>query len=117
MDTDRRLLLCKQAIQKRDFQSFAEVVELDSNMMHAVMMTSSTPLFYWDPASLTVIKAIQTWRKQGLQVCYTLDAGPNVHCICPASFAEDVTVKLKQLSGVTKVLFSRAGGPTQLIDE
>jgi diphosphomevalonate decarboxylase len=117
IDSDRRLLICKQAVQKRDFNSFAEVVELDSNMMHAVMMTSSTPLFYWDPASLAVIKAVQSWRKQGMQVCYTLDAGPNVHCICPVSFAEDVIAKLKQIPGVLKVLSSRPGGPTQLIDE
>src|SRR5690606_29541659 len=35
-----RLDRVRQAILERDFSSFAEVVELDSNLMHAVMMTS-----------------------------------------------------------------------------
>ncbi len=43
-DAPRRLEICRRAILDRDFAAFAEVVELDSNLMHAVMMTSSSPL-------------------------------------------------------------------------
>ena len=50
-DTPRRLVLCRQAILDRDFESLAELVELDSNLMHAVMMTSMPPLLYWQPAT------------------------------------------------------------------
>jgi diphosphomevalonate decarboxylase len=117
MDTERRLSMCKHSLQKRDFNSFAEVVEQDSNMMHSVMMTSSPPIFYWEPTSIAVINAVQNWRKLGIQVCYTLDAGPNVHCICPAGFADDVIKRLGQIAGVQQVLPSRVGGPTQLVYE
>jgi diphosphomevalonate decarboxylase len=48
-DAPRRLQLCRQAILERDFDALAAITELDSNLMHAVMMTSSPPLFYWQP--------------------------------------------------------------------
>jgi diphosphomevalonate decarboxylase len=110
-----RFRVCKQAILDRDFANFAEVVERDSNLMHAVMMTSRPPLFYWLPLSLTVMDAVRRWRQDGLQVCYTLDAGPNVHCICVRSDAEQVSTRLRALSDVLEVLNASPGGGAQLI--
>ncbi|MEA4907454.1 MAG: diphosphomevalonate decarboxylase [Anaerolineaceae bacterium] len=103
-DAPRRLALCRQAILAHDFEAFASVVELDSNMMHGVMMTSTPPLFYWEPASVAVMKAIAAWRRNGIPVCYTLDAGPNVHAICLSSAAQMVQEKLSQIPGVQSVL-------------
>ena len=54
-DAPRRLDLCRRAILERDFEAFASIVELDSDMMHAVMMTSTPGLFYWQSASITVM--------------------------------------------------------------
>ncbi len=106
-----RLLSVKQAILQRDFELFAKTVEEDSNLMHAVMMTSRPPLFYWQPLSLTVMESVRRWRAtDGLQVCYTLDAGPNVHCICAAGDAERVVDRLKALSPEIEILRSRVGG-------
>ena len=51
-----RLRAIKEAILKREFAQFARIVEEDSNLMHAVMMTSAPPLFYWEPLSLTVME-------------------------------------------------------------
>jgi diphosphomevalonate decarboxylase len=106
-----RFAICKQAILDRDFPSFAEVVEYDSNLMHAVMMTSRPPLFYWLPPTLAIMDAVRTWRERdGLQVCYTLDAGPNVHCICVRNDAEQVSDRLRALSEVLDVLTASPGG-------
>jgi tetratricopeptide (TPR) repeat protein len=44
VDSPRRLEICRKAILERDFNSFASIVELDSDMMHAVMMTSTPAL-------------------------------------------------------------------------
>lgn len=106
-----RLVACKEAFLARDFAAFAEVVERDSNLMHAVMMTSRPPLFYWQPASLDVMAQVRRWRADGLSVCYTLDAGPNVHCICVASDAGTVVDGLKTMPGVEDVRVAQAGGP------
>lgn len=107
---DQRLSEIKAAIRKRDFEAFADIVEEDSNLMHAVMMTSKPPLFYWDPLSLRVMQAVRKWRiDDGLRVCYTLDAGPNVHCICEAVDAEAVIAGLRELSQGIEILQSGAG--------
>ena len=58
----RRMDLCRQAIFNRDFEALAEVTELDSNLMHAVMMTSEPPLYYWQAQTLEILKAVRDWR-------------------------------------------------------
>jgi diphosphomevalonate decarboxylase len=113
-DAPHRLDFCRQAILHRDFSALAKIVELDSNLMHAVMITSQPPLFYWAPASITVMQSVIAWRKGGLPVCYTLDAGPNVHVICPAEKILEVANLVKQIPGVVQVLTARVGGPTRL---
>lgn len=115
-DAGRRLQICRKALLEKDFPSFAEVVEQDSNLMHSVMMTSSPPLFYWEPGTLEIINAVQEWRKEGLQVCFTIDAGPNVHLICPGAEAEGVKRRLANLVNIRSVLKCTPGGPAWLLD-
>jgi diphosphomevalonate decarboxylase len=112
---EARLSVCRQAILQRDFDALAAVMELDSNMMHAVMMTSIPPLFYWQPATLGILQAVQDWRSQGQPVCYTVDAGPNVHVLCPQQNAEETKQRLAALPGVQQVLAASVGGPAYLL--
>ena len=114
-DAPRRLELCRQAILTRDFDALAAVIEADSNLMHAVMMTSNPTLFYWQPATLTVMRTVREWRAAGLPVAYTIDAGPNVHVICPQTQADLAARKLKELPGVIEALTAKVGGPAKLV--
>ena len=113
-DAPRRLDVCRGAICERDFETFAKIVEQDSNLMHAVMMTSSPALFYWKPATLAVMKAVGEWRKDGLSVCYTIDAGPNVHVLCLSAAASEAESLLRKMEGIQDVLTARPGGPARL---
>lgn len=110
LDAPRRLDVCRQAIRERDFFALAEIVELDSNWMHAVMMTSTPPLFYWDPITLAVMKAVTESRQKGLPVCYTVDAGPNVHVITVSNASSTVQDLLHSIPGVQDVLVCHPGG-------
>jgi diphosphomevalonate decarboxylase len=114
-DAPRRLDLCRRALLERDFGALAGIVELDSNLMHAVMMTSTPPLFYWQESTLTVMRLVHDWRLGGLPVCYSIDAGPNVHVITEAAAAGRVADLLGAVPGVQKVLVAPVGGPTQLV--
>jgi diphosphomevalonate decarboxylase len=115
-DAPRRLEICRNAILARDFNAFASIVELDSDMMHAVMMTSTPALHYWKPASLEVINGVRQWRMEGIPVCYTVDAGPNVHVICPETEAYLIDKRLRAIQGVDDVLIARTGGPAKIVD-
>ena len=115
-DAPRRLDLCRRALLRRDFEALAEVVELDSNLMHAVIMTSRPPLFYWEAATLAVLRAVREARAKGLPVCYTIDAGPNVHVIAEAASAGQAAELLKGIPAVREVRTARVGGPAQLVE-
>lgn len=115
-DAPRRIAACKQAILDRDFHTFAEVVEQDSNLMHAVMMTSQPPIYYLSPSSLKVMKKVVEWRNNGLPVCFTIDAGANVHCICPAEHQDIVLKRLGGLKEVSEILVSSVGGGAEIIE-
>jgi diphosphomevalonate decarboxylase len=114
-DAPRRLDLCRCAILERDFEALAAIVELDSDMMHAVMMTSTPGLFYWQPASLAVMQTVREWRKSGIPVFYTVDAGPNVHVICPREYIGETEKNLRELPGVQDVLVAGVGGPAWIV--
>lgn len=114
-DAPRRLDLCRRAILEHNFAALAEIIELDSDMMHAVMMTSQPQLFYWKPATLAVMGTVRSWRRDGLQVAYTIDAGPNVHVICPQNEMAQVAALMGEIPGVTQVLSATVGGPARLV--
>ncbi len=105
-----RVARCREAIWRRDFEALAEIVEVDAIWMHAVMMTSRPPLFYWEPATISVLQAVRRWRDEGLPVAFTLDAGPNVHVLCPMEVADEVARRLQRVPGVRRVLASGPGG-------
>ncbi len=115
-DAPRRLEICRNAILERDFNALASIVELDSDMMHAVMMTSTPALHYWKQASLEVMNCVRQWRMEGIPVCYTVDAGPNVHVICSETEAQTIDKRVREIKGVDKVLVARVGGPAKIVE-
>jgi diphosphomevalonate decarboxylase len=115
-DANRRLEICRNALLERDFLTFADIVEQDSNLMHSVMMTSEPPLYYWQPETLEVMRAVRSWREAGLQSCFTIDAGPNVHVICLAEVADKVKRKLGTLVDINSLLECTPGGPAWLLE-
>lgn len=111
----QRLDLCRNAILQRDFAALADVLEVDCYLMHAVMMTSSPGLLYWQPATVAVIQAVQEWRKEGFPVCFTIDAGPNVHVLSLQGYEAEVNRRLLEIPGVMRLLSATPGGPACLI--
>ena len=79
-DAPRRLDICRQAILDEDFEKLADIIELDSNLMHAVMMTSRPMLMYWAPATLLVMQEVRKLRQSGL--CCRFHAGRRPQRAC-----------------------------------
>jgi len=114
-DAPRRLAECREALRARDFARLAAVVEHDSNLMHAVMLTSRPTLLYWSPETVRLMGAIAAWREAGMEACYTIDAGPNVHCLCAPQSAQRAARRLQSLPGVLQVLRCPAGEGARLL--
>jgi len=115
LDADKRIERCREAIQTRDFALLAETIEMDCNLMHAVMMTSNPPIFYWNPYTIEIITAVHAWRKSGIPVAYTIDAGPNVHLICDSEVETLLSDKISNFKWVKQLLIAHPGGPARLL--
>jgi len=114
-DTTRRLDICRNAILNKDFEAFANIIEHDSDMMHSVMMTSNPPLMYWQAATVEIFHQVREWRKSGLPVGYTVDAGANVHVLCLGDYAKEVEKRLRELNGVKDVLVAGVGSGAKIL--
>jgi len=114
-DAKRRLEICKSAILDKDFEKLSDIIELDSDMMHAVMMTSNPPITYWQPDSIAIMKKVRALRKRGIACAYTMDAGPNVHVICTASDLNKVKENFKQFKGIDQALLAKTGFGARVI--
>ena len=61
---------------------FIEVVENEALSLHAMMMTSNPSFILLKPNSLELISRIRRFReKSQIPLCYTIDAGPNIHLL------------------------------------
>ncbi|MBP7540167.1 MAG: diphosphomevalonate decarboxylase, partial [Saprospiraceae bacterium] len=63
------------------------IVESEALQLHALMMSGNTPFILMEPGTISLIKEIWRFRKEtGIPVCFTLDAGPNVHLLYPSPY-------------------------------
>ncbi|WP_271783608.1 diphosphomevalonate decarboxylase [Aquimarina algiphila] len=81
----------KEILISGDIDTFIEVVESEALTLHAMMMTSLPYFILMKPNTLSVIQKIWEYRKTtGSKVCFTLDAGANVHVLYPNSEKNEV---------------------------
>ena len=79
-----------------DLKTFIEIVESEALTLHAMMMTSMPYFILMKPNTLEIINKIWNFRKQtNSNVCFTLDAGANVHVLYPESETEKVNEFIK----------------------
>ena len=94
----------KKAILDHDFTEVGKIAEENCKYMHAVMMTSTPPLFYWSPDTLRLIRLTQKIRRKGLECYFTIDAGPNVHYLCKPNDTYELQKVLERIEGVRRTV-------------
>ena len=103
-----KIVKIKKAIAEKEFKIFGEITEAEALEMHAVMLTSNPALIYWYPATIIVMKAVQKWRREGLECYFTMNTGQNIHIICEEKNATLVLANVQKLSGVNDVILNHA---------
>lgn len=68
----------KRAIDEHNFIELGETAESNALAMHALMLTSWPPILYSGAATVETMTKIWEYRKLGLSVFFTQDAGPNL---------------------------------------
>lgn len=87
----QNIVLLLEALKVGDLETFIRVTESEAMQLHALMMCSEPSFILLKPNTLKIIESIRSFRKEmDISLCFTLDAGPNVHILYPAQHAEMV---------------------------
>ena len=79
-------------LKEGDLSAFVQIVEREALSLHAMMLTSNPYFILMKPNTLEIINRIWEFRKEtGSSVCFTLDAGANVHVLFPKEEREEVS--------------------------
>lgn len=91
------------AINQRDFHSFAEITMKDSNQFHAICQDTYPPIRYMNDTSWSVVHFIHFYNKfYGKNVaCYTFDAGPNACLYCLKNYVPELITLLSLLYSIS----------------
>ena len=78
-------------IKTGDLFEFIKIVESEALTLHAMMMCSDPYFILMKPNTISIINEIWDFRDSTqIPVCFTLDAGANVHVLYPKSNASEV---------------------------
>ena len=94
----------KEALAKGDLDAFIKITESEALTLHAMMMTSMPYFILMKPNTLEIINRIWKFRAEtAIPVCFTLDAGANVHVLYPENVSSKVLEFIKnELVGYCK---------------
>ena len=88
---NENLATISDILQQGDIDLFINLVESEALSLHAMMLTSSPYFILMKPNTLEIINAIWRFRKDtGSKICFTLDAGANVHVLYPENESKKV---------------------------
>ncbi|AEH00510.1 diphosphomevalonate/mevalonate 3,5-bisphosphate decarboxylase family protein [Lacinutrix sp. 5H-3-7-4] len=86
----------KNILKSGDLKAFIALVESEALTLHAMMMTSMPYFILMKPNTLEIINKIWSFRKAtNLNICFTLDAGANVHILYPEKEKEQILEFIK----------------------
>ncbi|MNE32465.1 hypothetical protein D3C80_1260790 [compost metagenome] len=107
-----------EILKTGNMEAFIHMCESEALTLHAMMMTSMDYYLLVKPGTITAIEKLMEFRKESkVPVCFTLDAGPNVHVLYPKAYEVQVEEFIKNGLRDTykKVIFDEEGsGPTKM---
>ena len=88
---NNNLTKISEILQNGDIDAFIHLVESEALSLHAMMLTSNPYFILMKPNTLEIINAIWRFRNEtGSKVCFTLDAGANVHVLYPENESKEI---------------------------
>src|SRR5690606_1215696 len=83
-------------LSEGNLDAFIQIVESEALSLHAMMLTSMPYFILMKPNTLEIINRIWKYRQETRShLCFTLDAGANVHLLYPADEAERVVLFIR----------------------
>ena len=99
----------RRAVAGRDFAALGSIAEASCLKMHAVMLTTDPALVYWNAGTIEGIRRIRALRETGVDVFFTIDAGPQIKAVCLPRHTSEVRAALGDLPGVQDIHIAGLG--------
>ena len=81
----------KNVLKSGHLDEFMNITESEALMIHSLMLSSSPYFILMKPNTLEVIQRILEYRRETKKpVCFTLDAGSNVHILYPDKIKHEI---------------------------
>ena len=100
---------CVRALRGGDFDALAETVEGSCLAMHANALAARPGLLYFAAPTLYAIERVRALRREGVPVCFTVDAGPHVVALTLRPHLDRVVTELADHPDIAEVLTSGPG--------
>ncbi|GGE04509.1 diphosphomevalonate/mevalonate 3,5-bisphosphate decarboxylase family protein [Psychroflexus salis] len=110
-----------EILKSGNLEAFMTLVESEALTLHAMMMSSRPYFMLMTTNTLAVLNAIWEFRKTTrIPVCFTLDAGANVHLLYPKQHQKNVVhfidQSLKQYCENQQVIHDEVGKGAEIIE-
>jgi diphosphomevalonate decarboxylase len=111
-----RIKALKTALQQKDLPSLGELIEQDALSMHAVMMTQTPSLLYWNSGTLSIIHQLKDLRdSQQIYGYFSMDAGANVHVITNKTNLDKLLPLLQANKAIDEIIVDKVGNGVEII--
>lgn len=80
-----------EALKTGDLERFGDLVQQEAMSLHAMMMNSNPSYILMEPETLILIRKINQFKLDTqIPLCFTLDAGPNIHLLYPEQYIDQM---------------------------
>ncbi|MEK9169293.1 MAG: diphosphomevalonate decarboxylase, partial [Patescibacteria group bacterium] len=101
---NEKIIRLKEALETKNFTEFGKIVESEALELHAIMLTSTPSLIYWQPETIKLMKLVKKWRSKGLEVYFTINTGQDIHLIIEEKNTKELVKKLKDIKEVKNII-------------
>jgi diphosphomevalonate decarboxylase len=110
-----RVVKLDEALAAGDLSAISKIAWSESWEMHSLFHTSEEPFSYWAPETLAILRWVSPELKKGRPWIVTLDAGPNVHILCPQAQVAELRQALASAFPALSVLEDSQGSGAGLV--
>lgn len=111
------MVAIKKAIKAKDIDQIGHIAEENALRMHALTFSADPGFTYFNGETLTIIKAVEDLRNQGVNCYYTMDAGPNVKVIYDQGNRSKIVEELSNIVGPERLVVSQPGPGIKIWNE
>jgi len=116
LNIDKKIIQLKKSLENKNFTEFGQLVESEALELHAIMLTSTPALIYWQPETIKLMKLVKKWKREGLEVYFTVNTGQDIHLIIEEKNSKKLVQKLQTLKEAKKIIINRPAVGARLSD-